>query len=147
VSSRLAKAGQRFGLKLAGNVSLGGRVVLSAPGVGYGEVVDAAPAKTMGRPGKLILVARALDIGEVHLKLRGFGLPAEGHDASKPVTTFGAVPYVGILAIAMTGGNVEYPAGAHVIVKLAADALVPAPLDGESPSAAGPAASTKENRP
>ena len=97
----------------------------------------------MGRPGKLILVARELDVGGVHLRLRSFGLPAEGHDASKTVTTFAvattfAMPIAGLLAIGMTGGNIEYPAGTHAIVKLAADMFIPAPsqTDPNPPRAA-----------
>lgn len=132
VSSKTAKAGDRFGIRLAGDIKLGGRVVLTGGGSGYGEVVDAAPAKTMGRPGKLILVARALDLGQTHLKLRGFSLPSVGHDASKPVTTFASVPYAGLLAIGMTGGNVEYAAGVHAVVKLAADVSIPAAVPGDA---------------
>ena len=121
VSSKTAVEGGRFGLRLAQDLQVDGHPVLPAGAPGYGEVIDAAAGGIAGRPGKLVLVARSLDAGSVHVPLRGFHLGGSGRDSSKVAIGLSATPYVGILALAIPGGNVEYPAGMRVTAKVAAD--------------------------
>jgi hypothetical protein len=137
VSSKTAVEGGRFGIRLAQDLQVDGHPVLLAGAVGYGEVIDAAAGGIAGRPGKLVLVARSLDAGPVHVPLRGFHLGASGRDSSKLAIGLTATPYVGVLALAIPGGNVAYPAGTRVTAKVAADVPI-SPLGAPIPPA-GPA--------
>jgi hypothetical protein len=132
VSSKTAAEGSRFGIRLARDLQVDGQTVLLAGAVGYGEVIDAAAGGIAGRPGKLVLVARSLDAGAVHVPLRGFHLGASGRDSSKLAIGLTATPYVGILALAIPGGNVEYAAGTRVNAKVAADVSI-SPLGAPTP--------------
>jgi hypothetical protein len=106
--------------------------LLPAGATGYGEVVDAAPGGLAGRPGKLVLAARSLATGGKTLPLRSFKLAAEGRDNSKAasdVLLAGAMagPAVGLVAVLIQGGNIDYPAGLHAIAKVAADTVIEVP--------------------
>jgi hypothetical protein len=135
VSSRVAVEGDRFTFRLVQDIQVDGRTVVAAGAQGDGEVIDVAAGGIAGRPGKLVLVARGLDAGALRIPLRGFHLGSSGRDSSKVAIGLSATPYVGILALAVPGGNVEYPAGVHVLAKVAADTVIP-PLG--PPAAAGP---------
>jgi len=128
VSSKVVKSGDRFGIKLATDLQFDGATILAAGAQGYGEVVDVAPGGLAGRPGKLILAARALTSGAVTLPLRSFKLAASGRDNSKIATTLMATPYAGVLALGIQGGNVDYPQGTRAIAKVAADTLIASPV-------------------
>jgi hypothetical protein len=138
VSSRTAKSGDHFTLKLAGDLVYNGVVLMRADAEGQGEVIDAAPAGLSGRPGKLILAARSLSLGDVRLPLHSFKLAGSGRDDSKTAMALTLVPYAGILAIGIHGGNIDYPAGTHALAKVAADTFIAAAPMAPPASPAGP---------
>jgi hypothetical protein len=53
--------------------------------------------------------------------LRALRLVAAGADKANTVLALSMVPYVGILAGFIKGGEVEIPAGTHALAKLGAD--------------------------
>jgi hypothetical protein len=135
VSSSNAKPDDRFAIRLARDVTFGGQMLIPKGAEGTGQVVDCAPAGLAGRPGKLILAARSIDYGPVHLPLRSFKLSGSGRDDSKTAIALTATPYVGILAIGIQGGNIDYPAGVRAIAKVAADTMI-APISTDPKVAA-----------
>jgi hypothetical protein len=135
VSSKTATSGDHFPIRLARDLVVDGVLLAPAGSAGMGEVVDAAAGGIAGRPGKLVLAARYIDLGSVHLPLRGFHLSGAGHDSSKAVAIASAVPYAGILAIAVRGGNIDYPAGTRAMAKVNADTVIQA-LNAALPTAA-----------
>jgi hypothetical protein len=141
VSSKTHKRGDRFAIRLIAPVMLAGRPVLPAGLAGVGEVVDAAPAGPLGRPAKLLLAARYLDLRGAHVPLRSFRLGVAGKDTSNIVMAGSYVPYAGVLALFIHGGEIEIPAGtqshAKIAVDLDADGV---PLPAGSAAPAPPAA-------
>ncbi len=131
VTSRTAKSGDHFGVRLAEDLVLNGVVLVRAGALGQGEVIDAAPGSLAGRPGKLILAARWVEAPGLHLPLRSFHLAGTGHDSSKTVAAVAAAPYVGILALGVQGGNIDYRPGTRATAKVAANTLI-APLDNHT---------------
>ena len=130
VTSRTAREGDRFAIKLAQDLVVDGTIVAHAGATGMGEVVDAAPGSIGGRPGKLVLAARWVDGGAVRLPLRSFHLAGSGNDSSRSTLlamTF--TPYVGILALGIQGGNIDYPAGTRAMAKVAADTPIATHVD------------------
>jgi hypothetical protein len=133
VSSKAAKPGDHFSLKLARNLVYNGVIVMANGAQGQGEVVDAAPAGLAGRPGKLILAARWVELASVHLPLHSFKLSGSGRDDSKTAIALLALPYAGILAVGIHGGNIDYPAGTRALAKVAVDTFIAASPTSVSP--------------
>ena len=145
VSSRTAHSDDMFDIRLAADLVVDGRKVLSAGARGRGQVVDTAPAGIAGRPGKLVLAARYLDQGPAHIPLRGFKLSGTGRDDSK--TSMAVYLAIGVVGLAAQGGNIDFPAGTRAMAKVAADTPVPLPdTTGASPPAPadGSSAPSKE---
>jgi len=119
VSTKLQKRGDIFAIRLAEPIVVDGHPLIPAGVTGGGEVVDAAPGGLAGRPGKLILAARYLNYKGVRLPLRAFRLAGTGRDNVLLVDV--ASEAVGILAVAIPGGNVDFPAGTRAVAKVASD--------------------------
>ena len=134
VSTKTHKRGDHFGIDLAEPVVIDGRTVIPAGARGQGEVVDAAGAGMAGHPGKLILAARYVEFAGVRTALHAFKLGVgAGRDNGSLAIALGATPYVGILALGIQGGDVDYPKGARAIAKTNVDSVLP-PLTQISPS-------------
>jgi len=121
VSSKVHKRGDMFAIRLAAPLVVGSQLVLPAGATGKGQVIDAAAAGPLGRPAKLLLAARYLEVDGVRLPLRGFNLGSAGLDNTNTIMAASFVPYVGILAGFVKGGEIVIPAGALGQAKLAAD--------------------------
>ena len=134
VSSQTALRGNKFGLKLAEPIILGGRVVVPAGASGMGQVVFAQQAGLMGAAGKLVLAARYVDFDGQRLALHAFKLSGGGED--REVATFVAGMVAGPIAILIPGGGVVFPIGTRATAKLATDVVL---TDPASPVAAAPA--------
>lgn len=141
VSSRSVKQGDYFPIRLAGPLTLDGRVVVPPGAVGQGQVVDAGRAGALGKPAKLVLAARYLKIDGARIELRAFRLGAAGRDNSNAIMAASFVPYVGMLALFAKGGEIDVPAGTLGQAKLVADFPAPA-AEPSLPSAAPAAAPT-----
>ncbi len=121
VSSKRYKRGDTFAIRLGQTIVVDGHTLIPAGVIGRGEVVDAAPGGLAGRPGKLILAARFIDYNGLRVPLRGFKLAAGGRDNGALVLALSDLPDVGILSLAISGGNIDYPAGTWAIAKIASD--------------------------
>ena len=141
VSSRTINRGDMFKIRLSTPVMLGDRTVIPAGVSGMGQVVDAAPSNTLGRPAKLLLAARYLDVDGTHVPLRAMQLGRVGTDETGVAFAASFVPYAGILSVFIHGGEIEIPAGTMARAKLGAD--VPAP-SATAPAAAQPASPTNQ---
>src|SRR5579871_1667624 len=127
LSSKTIKRGDMFAIRLAAPITFEGRVVVPAGAEGQGQVVDAAPSHALGTPAKLLLAARYIGVDGTHVPLHGMAFGSTGQDQSMTVLAASFVPYVGVLAMFMHGGEVEIPAGSLAAAKLSADLPVPAP--------------------
>jgi hypothetical protein len=136
LSSKVLKRGDKFALRLAYPIVLDGKVIVPAGVTGVGQVVDVAASGALGRPAKLLLAARYLDFNGKQIPLRTLQLGRAGADNSDTIMAAGFVPYVGMLAMFMHGGEIEIPAGWRAQAKLAADieAPPPAPDAGAAPA-------------
>ncbi len=121
ISSKVVKRGDTFAIRLASPILLGDKVVVPAGTPGIGQVVDVAPSGALGKPAKLLLAARYLDFNGTHLPLHTMRLYVEGQDNTAAIFAVSFVPYVGILGAFAHGGEIEIPAGAKALAKLAAD--------------------------
>lgn len=138
VSSKTAKIGDTFNLKLAEPVTLDGAVVIPAGTPGKGEVIDAAKAGMGGKSGKLVLAVRYLDFQGSQVAIHGLKLDIVGKDNFN--TAVAATVAVGIIGLAVTGGNMEVQPGTLAHAKLAADFVPTAPAADAPPSTPAPAA-------
>jgi hypothetical protein len=125
VSSKTAKRGDTFAVRLVQPITVGGRVVAPAGAEGGGEVVYAQPGGLLASAGKLVLAARYLDVGGQRIRLNAFKLGGGGDD--RIVVAFVAGELVGPLAILLPGGDIEFPAGTRANAKVAVDVVVVPP--------------------
>lgn len=123
VTSQTAHPGDSYELKLARDLMMDGVVVVAAGAPGRGEVIDAGPGGFAGRPGKLILAARWIKAGDTRLPLRGLRLAGSGRDVSKSAAM--VVLAIGVVGMAMQGGDVNYPSGTRAMAKVATDTFIP----------------------
>jgi hypothetical protein len=78
VSSKSAKAGQRFGIRLVAPILAGGVLAVPVGATGDGEVIHSARAGAAGKAGELILSARFIDFEGRRVPLRGFKFSESG---------------------------------------------------------------------
>ncbi|SRR5258706_1527288 len=128
VHSQRNKTGQPFGFRLRKAIMVDGRVVVPAGTLGVGEIVHAKRASN--EAGELILAARYVDYGGVHVPLRALHLAGSGAQgyavtayAAGTVVTFGSAP-----------GDIQFPFGTVAEAKVATDVVLP------PPTASGPQA-------
>lgn len=134
LSSKTSMQTQRFGLRLAEPIVIDGREVAPAGAPGTGEIIDAAPAAFGGRPGRLIVSARTLELNGQTVRIRGLQMSAAGQNRD------GAAVGVAILAgpagFLIQGGEVTIPAGARGAARLAVDVdipITPPPMEAATP--------------
>jgi hypothetical protein len=119
LSAKTASAGDRFGLRLAEPISVEGVVVAPAGMLGQGEVIDAKPAGIGGRPGRLVLAARYLESGPLHIGLQSLKIGGAGGKDNSALAV-GVVITIGVLGALIEGGGVDYPAGTRATAKISA---------------------------
>jgi hypothetical protein len=133
LSSRTQKAGDKFKIRVAAPVSIGGTEVLSVGDEGVGEVIDAAPPGMGGRGGKLVLAARYVDHRGIRVPLRAFKLGGSG--SGRAIESLAVTEAVSFIGLAVEGDQIDYPAGTQAIAKVAA--LVDlSPITPAAPAAA-----------
>jgi hypothetical protein len=121
ISTRTAKPGDMFAIRLSEPISAEGVVIVPAGIPGQGQVVDAGRSGMLGKPAKLVLAARYLDWNGQRIPLHGFNwAQGAGKDRTRTVEVAGMVPYAGMLAMFIHGGEVDVPEGAHAVAKLGA---------------------------
>ena len=117
------KTDMAFDLRLAAPVIVDGQVMLPAGTTGVGRVVQASRPGLGGKGAKLVVSAEYLNVPGGGLKLAGMQLTGTGKDHSMAANILGlggiAFAPIGIAGIAVTGDQVEIPAGVVASAKTA----------------------------
>lgn len=121
LSSESSQQEQLFGLRLAAPIIIDGQEVVPAGAPGGGEVIDAARSAFGGRPGRLIISGRYIEIGGERVRIRGMQITAAGEHRANTALAVSMIPYAGIAGIFIEGGKVEIPAGARGTARIAVD--------------------------
>ena len=145
ISSDSVKRGDSFSLVVAEPVTVDGKVVIPAGATGGGEVVDAGAGGLGGKPGKLVLAARYIDLAGVRVPLRAFHVSGGGRNNSGAAVAVSIA--VGVVGFLVPGGNVRYPAGLMAVAKVVADVRVDPVGAAPAPSAAAPTSSSSRGSP
>ena len=124
VSTKTAKPGDTFAIRLAEPVVVRGQIVLRAGTTGVGQVVDAAKPGLGGKGAKLVLDARGLTGpggAEVRLKALQLAAVGKGHATAATALGIGGIGFMplGFVGFAIHGGDVTFPAGTQATAKLA----------------------------
>lgn len=147
VTTRTAVRDDMFNLKLAEPVMLNNVVVIPAGTPGKGQVIDVGKPGMAGKPGKLVLAARYLELDGKQIPIRGLKMAAGGK--SNTETAAVATIAVGIFGLAVTGGHMEVAPGTRAVAKLGVDfapgAAAAPPPPPQTPAAAEPAATPPAN--
>lgn len=146
VTSKFAKRGDKFSIRLVRPIVVDGAVIVPAGVMGVGEVIDAAHGGFMGKPGELLLAARYLDYNGQHIPLRAFKVGGRGNDNTNMSLAVSIA--IGLPGVLVKGGDLVVSEGAQANAKLAADLVLPAvPPASAAPAAAPPAAAPPEAAP
>jgi hypothetical protein len=123
VGSGKAKAGDRIAIRLAAPVIVDGQVVLPAGTPGVGHVVQASGAGLGGKGAKLVVSADSLTVGGGIVPLGGLQLTGTGKDHSMAADLASLGGWIsmplGFVGFAVTGGEIEIPAGTNAAAKVA----------------------------
>jgi hypothetical protein len=119
LSSRTAKSGQLFPLRLAEPVVIDGRVLIPAGALGEGEVLDAKRAGMGGSGGILTLIAHTITVNGRTLRLRSMHLAQNGADHR--TAAFVTSQFVPIAGLFVTGGQTQVASGTRAEAKTAED--------------------------
>jgi hypothetical protein len=129
VSTKVQKSGDTFALRLAAPLIVNGEIVLRAGAPGVGDVVESEKPGMGGKAAKLVLAARYLDQRHGRVPLQGLQLSAAGRDNSSAANVVGltgiAFAPLGLIGLAVTGGDVVFPAGTSATAKVADDIVLP----------------------
>jgi hypothetical protein len=126
MNSATSKIGAYFPIRLAEPIDLPGGVHVAAGISGMGQVVHAAKSRFGGKPGELILAVRYLDHHGARIPLRS--LTYEIRRGLDNTDTAAAVNIaVGVVAMFITGGEVNIPAGTRANAKTSAPVALAAP--------------------
>ena len=124
VSTKAQKPGDTFAIRLAEPLVVNGRILLPAGTPGVGEVIEAAKPGLGGKAAKLVLAARALTPPRGRpIPLKGLQLSAAGKGQAGAANALGiggiGFAPLGVVAFAIRGGDVSFPAGTEATAKLA----------------------------
>lgn len=135
VSTKIAKAGDRFLLRLAQPLVVGDRVVIPRGAQAWGEVTDAKGNGIAGKSGKLATRLLHLEFKGEKLALNGTpGGAGQGGNLQIVLATLALTPW-GLIA---KGNNAKLKAGDIVPGFLVAAYPAPAPIAAATPEAAPP---------
>ena len=125
LNSKTSKIGQMFAIRLRAPITLDGKVIIPAGATGQGEVIHAARARAAGKAGELIIAARYLDYEGTKLPLRSlkYGADMTG-DNNSGAAIVASAAISSALALFMTGGQVDIPAGMPATAKLSQDVRI-----------------------
>lgn len=129
VGSATQKTGDNFALRLAAPVVVDGMVVLRAGTPGVGQVIQSDGPGIGGKPGKMVLAARYLTVGDRRVPLSAFDLAAPGRNNARAAQVIGLSGFVfaplTFVGIVVPGGNVEFHAGTVAGAKVASAITLP----------------------
>ncbi|MFI4934780.1 MAG: hypothetical protein ACHP7N_09200 [Caulobacterales bacterium] len=144
VGSKDRRRGDKFAIRLAAPIVVDGRTLAPAGSSGMGEVVYGERGSWGGAPGKLVLAARYIDVGDIRVHLKAFNLAAGGDSQFNELRVEAAIAgeIAGVAGAAVVllidGKDVVYPVGTRAHAKVAEDVFLPAgapAAEAESPPA------------
>jgi hypothetical protein len=124
IGSKISHIGDTFALRLAEPMVVDGKVVLPAGIPGRGEVIHVAKGGWGGKAGELIVAARYLECGDLHIPLGHFHFGKAGEDRAE--TALGVGMVVPLASFLIAGGEVVVSPGARANAKVTADVDVSA---------------------
>jgi len=123
LTSKTSKIGDTFPIRLIEAVtSSTGEVLIPIGARGQGEVIHAAKARALGKPGEMILAARYLQCGDTRIPLGHFKFGGRGDDHSTAIMAgMVAGGLVAAPLMFLSGGEMMVPAGTSANAKITAD--------------------------
>lgn len=129
ISTKTARAGDSFALRLSAPLIVGDRILLAAGTPGEGVVISASKPGMGGKPAKLVLAARYLSLRHGQAPLEGLQLASAGRNNGTAASVVGLTGFafapLGYLGLAVQGGNATFPKGTTATAKLATDMVLP----------------------
>jgi hypothetical protein len=127
MNSATSRIGAHFPIRLASPIDIPGAGQVPAGAMGSGDVVHAAKSRFGGKPGELILAVRYLDADGVRIPLRSLTYGnARGLDNTDMAAAVNIA--AGLVAVFITGGEVNIPAGTQANAKTSAPVTFPVPI-------------------
>lgn len=123
VSSKAAVAGEQFQLLVAEDIFINGILLIPKGTPATGEVIHASKAGGLGKAGELLVTVRYIDLSGQKIKMRSFQ-PFQGKGQSDSIAALSTVPYVGLLAAFIQGGNIVMPAQTLVQALIATETAI-----------------------
>jgi hypothetical protein len=123
VSSKTAVAGEQFKLVVVADIAQNGVVLIPKGTQAVGEVIHASKAGGLGKAGELLVTVRYIDLNGQKIKMRSFQ-PFQGNNQSSSVAAMSSVPYLGLFAGFIQGGNIEMPAQTLVQALIATETVI-----------------------
>ena len=149
LSTKTQKAGDAFALRLAAPLVVNGQMLLRQGAPGIGQVIDSSRPGFGGKAAKLVLAAQYLKANGRHIPLQGLQLARAGRNNAGTASAIGLTGFVfaplGLVGLAVRGGEVELPEGLSATAKLSSDVVLPSLGPAKAPPAPNEAASADED--
>ncbi len=123
VSTKTAVPGQQFQLTVAEDVLINNKILIVKGTPATGEVIHAQKAKGFGKAGELLVTIRYIDLNGQRIKMRSFQ-PYQGSSKATTALVVSQIPYVGLFAGFVQGGNIEMPPQTLVQALVATDTAI-----------------------
>lgn len=118
LSSKTNKIDDYFSMIVKMDIKIGDIIVIPKDSKAIGQVVHAAKARMGGKAGELILAARYVELPQGRIKLKsGLGLAGKNNTGGSVAVALAVSP---ILGLVVRGGELELPAGSHLLARTAA---------------------------
>ncbi len=124
LNSKTSKMGDFFDIRLAEPIMVDGKIVVEAGAVGKGEVIHSAKARAAGKAGELILTARYIEDRGQKIQLRSFKFGATTGTNNRDGALIVGAALAAPLALIISGGNVDVPAGTRAQAKTSEDNML-----------------------
>ncbi len=121
LSSKSARVGQRFRMRVAEPVRVDGHVIVPAGTPAFGEVTRVERKGAFGKSGKLDVRVLHLDLGENRIRLTGTNSD-EGEGGTAATVAVAVV--AGIFSAFVTGKSAELPVGTAMVGYIESDTPV-----------------------
>ena len=127
LTSRTSRHGDDFPIRLAAPIVIDGVELVPAGTAGLGEVVHGARSRMGGGAGELTLAVRYLEHAGARIPLHRLRYFQAGRSNEQAATAIAMTPYIGVVALLITGREVRVPAGTVVQAQVAADTALSPP--------------------
>jgi hypothetical protein len=117
VSTKTAKPGDAIAFVLRQPLLVGDRMLTPVGAQAGGQVVHSQKAGGFGKAGELLLSVKFVESNGVRVALKGLQ-PLKGADRSRGALAMASVPYAGLFAGFIRGGQIDVPAGTPFIAKV-----------------------------